>query len=65
MPERTLPTLLVLASTYPRYRGDPEPAFVHHLARAMTGSFRVIVIAPPAPGASAAQPAPNKARSKP
>lgn len=55
MPISTLPTLLVLASTYPRYGGDPEPAFVHHLSRAMTGSFRVIVIAPHASCASGAE----------
>lgn len=46
-----LPTLLVLASTYPRWAGDVEPAFVHELARRLTRRFRVIVLAPHAQGA--------------
>lgn len=46
-----LPTLLVLASTYPRWQGDPEPGFVHELSKRMTGRFRVIVLCPHAPGA--------------
>lgn len=45
------PTLVVLASTYPRWHGDPEPAFVHELSRRLTGRFRVIAIVPHAPGA--------------
>lgn len=45
------PSLVVLASTYPRWRGDPEPAFVHELSRRLTGRFRVIAIVPDAPGA--------------
>lgn len=45
------PTLLVLASTYPRWVGDTEPGFVHELARRLTGQFRVIVLGPHAPGA--------------
>lgn len=45
-----LSTLLVLASTYPRWVGDPEPGFVHELARRLVGSFRVIVLCPHAPG---------------
>ena len=48
---RHLPTLLVLTSTYPRWPGDPEPAFVHALARRLTDRFRVVVLAPHAPGA--------------
>ncbi len=43
--------LLVLASTYPRWAGDPEPSFVHELARRMGMGFRVIVVCPHAPGA--------------
>lgn len=46
------PVLLVLASTYPRWSGDPEPGFVHDLARRLTGRFRIIVLCPHAPGAS-------------
>jgi glycosyltransferase involved in cell wall biosynthesis len=46
-----LPRLLVLASTYPRWAGDPEPGFVHELARRLTGDFEVLVVGPHAPGA--------------
>jgi glycosyltransferase involved in cell wall biosynthesis len=44
-------TLLVLASTYPRWAGDPEPGFVHELCRRLAGRFRVIVVCPHAAGA--------------
>ncbi|MDH5831318.1 glycosyltransferase [Luteimonas sp. M1R5S18] len=50
MPQDRKPGLLVLASTYPRWSGDPEPGFVHELARRMTGRFRVTVLCPHAPG---------------
>lgn len=53
-PER-LPRLLVLASTYPRWAGDPEPGFVHELARRLTDRFEVIVVCPHAPGARTAE----------
>lgn len=43
--------LLVLASTYPRWRGDPEPAFVHELAKRLTKRFDVTVLCPHAQGA--------------
>ena len=43
--------MLVLASTYPRWRGDPEPGFVHELSKRLTERFRVIVLGPHAPGA--------------
>jgi glycosyltransferase involved in cell wall biosynthesis len=46
-----LPTLLVLTSTYPRWPGDPEPGFVHELAKRLTDRFRVLVLGPHAPGA--------------
>lgn len=49
------PTVLVLASTYPRWAGDPEPAFVHELARRLTHRFRVIVLCPHASGAPLAE----------
>lgn len=45
------PRLLVLASTYPRWAGDPEPGFVHHLARRLLDRFEVTVLCPHAPGA--------------
>jgi glycosyltransferase involved in cell wall biosynthesis len=46
-------TLLVLASTYPRWVDDPEPGFVHELAKRLTDRFRVIALVPHAPGARA------------
>jgi glycosyltransferase involved in cell wall biosynthesis len=45
------PTLLVLASTYPRWPGDHEPGFVHELCRRLAGRFDVIALVPAAPGA--------------
>lgn len=45
------PVLLVLASTYPRWQGDPEPGFVHELSKRLIDRFRVIVLGPHAPGA--------------
>lgn len=46
------PALLVLASTYPRWPGDPEPAFVHELSRRMIDRFDVTVVCPRAPGSA-------------
>jgi glycosyltransferase involved in cell wall biosynthesis len=48
-----LPTLLVLASTYPRWKDDHEPGFVHELAKRLTGRFHVIAVVPSSPGAAA------------
>lgn len=45
-----LPRLLVLTSTYPRWREDPEPAFVHELSRRLVSRFDVTVLCPHAPG---------------
>ena len=45
--------LLVLTSTFPRWHGDHEPAFVFDLARRLTDRFEVTVLAPHAPGALA------------
>lgn len=45
------PVLLVLTSTYPRWRGDHEPGFVHELSKRLVGRFRVVVMGPHAPGA--------------
>lgn len=42
------PVLLVLASTYPRWNGDPEPGFVHELCRRLAGRFDVIALVPDA-----------------
>jgi glycosyltransferase involved in cell wall biosynthesis len=49
------PRLLILSSTYPRFRDDPEPGFVHQLALRLAGEFDVTVLAPHAPGAAAAE----------
>lgn len=45
------PTVLVLATTYPRWRNDHEPGFVHELSRRLAHRFNVIVVTPDAPGA--------------
>lgn len=50
-PSAGKPRLLVLTSTYPRWPGDPEPGFVHELARRLTSDFDARVIGPHAPGA--------------
>lgn len=47
----TRPRLLVLASTYPRWTGDPEPGFVHELCRRLATRFDVTALVPDAPGA--------------
>jgi len=47
------PTVLVLASTYPRWANDPEPAFVHELCRRLVARFEVVAVVPDAPGADA------------
>ncbi|MCU1216697.1 glycosyltransferase family 4 protein [Stenotrophomonas maltophilia] len=52
MQTASLPGLLVVASTYPRWEGDTEPGFVHALSRHLTGDFRVTVLCPHAPGAA-------------
>jgi len=44
--------VLVLSSTYPRWRGDHEPGFVHELNRRLADQFEVHVISPHAPGAA-------------
>ena len=43
--------LLVLASTFPRWKGDTEPAFVYELSARLTASFSVTALVPHAPGA--------------
>ena len=48
---RIRPTLLVLASTYPRWANDHEPSFVHELCRRLVTEFEVVVVCPHAEGA--------------
>lgn len=50
---RVRPTILVLASTYPRWRNDVEPGFVHELCRRLVGRFHVIALVPDAEGVDA------------
>lgn len=51
MNSATRPTVLVLASTYPRWRNDHEPGFVHELCRRLAKRFSVVALVPDAPGA--------------
>jgi glycosyltransferase involved in cell wall biosynthesis len=44
--------VLVLASTFPRWRGDTEPPFVYNLCRGLTEHADVTVLVPHAPGAA-------------
>ena len=45
-PEGQVPPkrVLVIASTYPRWKGDPEPAFVHTLCRHLDEQFHIHVL---------------------
>lgn len=43
-------TLLVLASTYPRWVDDHEPGFVHELSKRLTDNFNVMVVCPHSAG---------------
>jgi len=40
------PTLLVLASTFPRWKDDTEPRFVYDLCKRLKAEFEIIVLAP-------------------
>jgi glycosyltransferase involved in cell wall biosynthesis len=53
MTETDKPTVLVLASTYPRWANDPEPGFVHQLCMRLARRFTVVALVPDAPGADA------------
>lgn len=53
MHERTeRKNILVLTSTFPRWKDDVEPPFVYELCRRLTESFNVHVLAPHAPGSA-------------
>jgi len=45
------PKLLVLTSTFPRWRNDTDPPFVYELSRRLTDTFDVTIHTPitPAP----------------
>ena len=47
--------LLVLTSTFPRWKGDAEPPFVFELCRRLTTDFDIHVLAPHAPGAESTE----------
>lgn len=47
---KSKPRLLVLTSTFPRWRDDPEPPFVFELSRRLIDAFEITVLAPRAPG---------------
>lgn len=49
------PVLLVVASTYPRWKGDPEPGFVHELSKRLAAEFRVIAVVPHSAGAKTSE----------
>jgi glycosyltransferase involved in cell wall biosynthesis len=49
------PVIMVLASTYPRWQGDPEPGFVHELCKRLVATLDVIVLTPAAPGAASSE----------
>jgi glycosyltransferase involved in cell wall biosynthesis len=46
------PRLLVVTSTFPRWKGDAEPAFVFELCRRLASDFQIRVLAPHAKGAA-------------
>lgn len=46
------PTLLVTASTFPRWKSDSEPRFVYDLCIRLAETFQVVVLAPHAQGAA-------------
>lgn len=41
-------TILVLASTYPRWENDHEPGFIHELCKRLSGQFNIIALVPDA-----------------
>lgn len=46
-------TILILASTYPRWANDHEPGFIHELCKRLTTQFHVIALVPDAADADA------------
>ena len=45
-------SIQLLASTYPRWKNDSEPLFVHYLCKQLAREYRVIALVPHYPGAS-------------
>ncbi|MFN3713955.1 MAG: glycosyltransferase [Alcanivoracaceae bacterium] len=48
-------TVLVIASTYPRWPDDPEPAFVHTLCKHIDNEFEIHVLCPHSRGSAIAE----------
>lgn len=46
------PRLLVVTTTYPRWRDDTWPSFVHELASRLTDHYEIVVLTQRSPGAS-------------
>ena len=46
-------SLVIVTSTFPRWKNDTDPPFVFELAKRLTGDFNITVLAPNFPGASA------------
>lgn len=44
------PRVLVMASTFPRWKNDSEPAFVFELSRRLSDEFDITVLSPRSPG---------------
>lgn len=55
MPGSRKPRLLVATSTYPRWKRDGEPGFVHELCRRLTHAFDVRVVTSAVKGAAAVE----------
>lgn len=55
MPASPKPTILVVTSTLPRWRGDSEPRFVLDLCRALSDEFQITLLAPHCCGAAATE----------
>jgi glycosyltransferase involved in cell wall biosynthesis len=45
--------LLIITSTFPRWKNDTDPPFVFELAKRLTGAFNITVLTPNYPGAIA------------
>ena len=54
-PTKHKPTVLVLASTFPRWKSDPEPGFILELARRLGADWHVVVLCPPARGSQSSE----------
>jgi glycosyltransferase involved in cell wall biosynthesis len=51
--QKIRPKVLVMTSTYPRWKNDHEPGFVHELSKRLIADFDVTVLCPHAPDSAA------------